>query len=78
MRAYLQEAYGTRDQLAHGLGTTIPHVAPLMRATLATKLRCIRGHNSLIMLTKKNFAFLIPAPKTSLILLASCPVRGAS
>jgi hypothetical protein len=36
MRAYLQHAYGARDQLAYGSGTTIPHVAPLMRATLAT------------------------------------------
>jgi hypothetical protein len=26
-------------------------------------------------LAKKNFAFLIPAPQTSLILLASCPMR---
>jgi hypothetical protein len=36
MRAYLRQAYGARDQLAYGPGTTIPHVAPLMRATLAT------------------------------------------
>src|SRR4051794_40646970 len=27
---------------------------------------------------KKFFAFLIPVPETSLILLGSCPVRGAS
>jgi hypothetical protein len=29
-------------------------------------------------LTKKNFVFLIPVPRTCLILLPSCPVRGAS
>src|SRR3979490_3256673 len=28
------------------------------------------------MQAKKFFAFLIPAPKTSLILIASCPARG--
>jgi hypothetical protein len=39
MRAYLQHAYGARDQLAYGSATTIPHVAPFMRATLATGMQ---------------------------------------
>jgi hypothetical protein len=34
MRAYLRQAYGTRDQPAHGSGITISHVAPLMRLRL--------------------------------------------
>jgi hypothetical protein len=97
MRAYLQQAYGARDQLAYGSGTTIPHVAPLMRATLATgtqrdypESRAVhdagfrvcaqegasgmtRNHRS-----RKCECIPIPAPRTSLILLVSCPVRGAS
>jgi hypothetical protein len=44
------------------------------RVNALMALRCV--HMALGMLTKKFFAFLIPVPKTSLILLPSCPMRG--
>ena len=47
--------------------------APL-RKELRAALR--PGHKSLMTLAKKIFAFLIPVPKTSLILPVSCPMRG--
>ena len=50
-----------------------PRSAPL-REVLRAALR--PGHKSLMGLTKFFFAFLIPVPQTSLILLTSCPTKG--